>query len=112
VYKSRVPTHITPLGHTAPTTRQARFLFAIPPLIPRASPRQLPHAHVMDDLTDDEVLADAIGYMAFFVLGGLAGDAEARQAFLEGFLRLVGATGWVYPARSATGMGGTTASGA
>jgi hypothetical protein len=75
-----------------------------PPLIRRASPRHLPHAHGMEDPTDDdlptydEVLADAIGYMAFTVLDELADDPEARQAFLAGFLRLVEATGVGVPA--------------
>jgi len=49
-------------------------------------------------VTDDEVLADAVGYMAFYVLDGLSGYPEARRAFLEGFLRLVEATGASVPA--------------
>jgi hypothetical protein len=47
----------------------------------------------VDDFTADELLADAIGFMAFTVLDELAADPEARQAFLVGFLRLVEATG-------------------
>ena len=46
----------------------------------------------------DDVLADAIGYIALTVLDGLARDPEARQAFLAGFLRLVEASGVGVPA--------------
>jgi hypothetical protein len=48
----------------------------------------------MGNVIDDEVLADAIGYVALNVLDRLAGDAEARRAFLEGFLRSLRHTGW------------------
>jgi len=47
----------------------------------------------MGALTDDDLLADAIGYVALSVLGWLAGDAEARRALLDGFLRLAGTHG-------------------
>jgi hypothetical protein len=43
----------------------------------------------MDDFTADELLADAIGYVALNVLDRLADDPKARRAFLEGFLRLI-----------------------
>jgi hypothetical protein len=42
----------------------------------------------MDHFTADELLADAIGYVALNVLGRLAYDPKAKKAFLEGFLRL------------------------
>jgi len=90
--------------------RRGSCFCTFPPLIPRASPRHLPHAHRMDDQTDDdvpaydEVLADAIGYIAFTVLDELAADPKARRAFLEGFLSLVEATWLCYrrPARAKT----------
>jgi hypothetical protein len=42
----------------------------------------------MDEFTNDELLADAIAYVALDVLDRLARDAEGRGVFLEGFLRL------------------------
>jgi hypothetical protein len=42
----------------------------------------------MDEPTADDLLADAIGYVALNVLERLADDAGARRAFLEGLLRL------------------------
>ena len=43
----------------------------------------------MDDFTADELLADAIGYVALNVLDRLADDPKAKRTFLEGFLRLI-----------------------
>jgi hypothetical protein len=42
----------------------------------------------MEDLTDDALLADAIGEVALSALARLAGDADGRRALLKGFLRL------------------------
>jgi hypothetical protein len=47
----------------------------------------------MDGLSDDDLLANAIGYVALVVLRGLAGDADARRAYLEDLLRLIAAHG-------------------
>jgi hypothetical protein len=44
----------------------------------------------MDDFTVNELLADAIGYVALNVLDRLADDPKAKKAFLVGFLRLIG----------------------
>jgi hypothetical protein len=43
----------------------------------------------MDDFTADELLADAIGYVALNVLDRLTDDPKTKMAFLEGFLRLI-----------------------
>ena len=59
----------------------------------RASPDRTLRPLRMDDVTNDELLADAIGYVALHVLDRLAGDTKARRAFLERFLRLVEAYG-------------------
>jgi len=71
---------------------------AFAPVIRRASSARTLHAPGMDELTGDELLADAIGYVALNVLDRLAGDADARRAFLECFVRLAtthgGATEW------------------
>jgi hypothetical protein len=52
----------------------------------------------MDDLTDDELLADAVITVALVVLDRPAGDADGRRAFLEGFLRHAAAQGANAPA--------------
>jgi hypothetical protein len=48
-----------------------------------------PQNFFMDDFTADELLADAIGYVALNVLDRLADDPKAKRAFLVGFLRLI-----------------------
>jgi hypothetical protein len=42
----------------------------------------------MDELTDTELLANAVGFIALGVLDSLAGTQKSTRAFLEGFLRL------------------------
>jgi hypothetical protein len=64
-----------------------------PPVMRRVSPGRTLRPLRMDGLTDDELLADAIAYVALDVLHRLARDADARRAFLEGFLRLSEAHG-------------------
>jgi hypothetical protein len=43
----------------------------------------------MDDFSADELLADAIGYVALNALDRLADYPKAKRAFLVGFLRLI-----------------------
>jgi hypothetical protein len=54
----------------------------------------------MEDLTPDELLAHAIGYVALTVMDRLADDPAAKRAFLEGFLKLIEKPD-VYPSPSA-----------
>jgi hypothetical protein len=49
----------------------------------------------MNDPTHDELLADAVGYVALGVLPRLTRDADGSHAFLEGFLRVAATHGAV-----------------
>jgi hypothetical protein len=47
----------------------------------------------MDDITDDELMADAVGDVAFCVLTLLANDPDRRNEFLRAFLALAAVYG-------------------
>jgi hypothetical protein len=76
-------------GYTT-TPKSLNFSFDTFPLIMRRAPQcRALHASCMDGLTDTELLANAVGFMALGVLDSLAGDKKSTRAFLEGFLHLV-----------------------
>jgi hypothetical protein len=74
-------------GNDRHSSGRSMFLRVLASYARASSARKL-HPPGVDGFSNDELLADAIGYVALNVLDRLADDAEGRRAFVEGFLRL------------------------